>query len=88
MTNGEHGECGSQLHGALPSHFPVVRPSASPTSLRLNTNNVKRGQLTLQQRQAIATRVERESLRALAKEYGVSHETIRRVAHHVDKYDM
>lgn len=66
---------------ALPSHIPIlatlnqgpIHPSPDcPSGQRAS-------RLSPQQTHDILVRVGRESLRALAKEYGVSHETIRRV---------
>jgi len=66
---------------ALPSHFPIMA-TLNQGSIRLSpTRPTKKraSRLSPQQKHEILIRVERESLRALAKVYGVSHETIRRV---------
>jgi hypothetical protein len=62
----------------LPNHFPVTASTASLVSR--DAHNPIRQRLSEEQWQAIAVRIQCESLRALAKEYSVSHETIRRVA--------
>jgi hypothetical protein len=58
----------------LPSHFPLLMPLASVPGVK----DARGNRLSARQRAEIAARAKQESLRQLAKEYRVSHETIRR----------
>jgi hypothetical protein len=58
----------------LPSHFPLLRPLASVPGVQ----DARGNRLSARQRAEIAAQAKQESLRQLANEYRVSHETIRR----------
>ncbi len=76
LQDTSHGDVRS---ATLPSHFPLLLPQ-NPSCIEARTRG--QGRLTSSEKSDLIARVGRESLRALAHEYGVSHETIRRVAAH------
>jgi hypothetical protein len=81
-TTGELSECSDgQRAAALPSYFPIPAKVASPAAEHQRIAPGMR--LSSDQRQAISMRAAHKSLRSLADEFSVSHETIRRIARQV-----
>src|SRR5258707_1489602 len=56
----------------LPNHFPLLMPLASVPGVK----DARGNRLSARQRAEIAARAKHDSLRQLANEYPVSHETI------------
>ncbi len=79
-----HTPSGTHEVASFPAYFPIASPDqASPPLKPLTRPKQQCARLDSALWPTIAARAEHESLRDLAAEYGVSHETIRAVVRRV-----